>query len=164
MEYFLVGIKNNNYKLFIINRKSFTMKKRNCIQFFYSLLIFLLISCSSSSESNDNASINLFNPPNWIQGVWRDNTSSGFKFTNDNVCELTAVSQHCYKEMVNNSNMAIPNSATVNESVISDNEYKFSYTVQGQTVFYHFIKVSNTKIELVNQLIPGMPNPVYIKQ
>jgi hypothetical protein len=123
------------------------------------IITLMLLSCSSDSES-DNANIN-FNPPNWIQGSWRDNITSGFKFTTNNVCQLVSTNQNCFKEMIDSYNASIPNSVTVEEETISDTEYKFSYTVSGVTQYYHFIKLSNTSIELIQ---PSGINPIFTKQ
>lgn len=123
----------------------------------------LLFSCSSSSDDNNNSSNSDFHPPAWIQGTWKDDTSFGYKFTSDNVCLLVSINQNCFKEMINNYNASIPNSSSVNESIKSDTEYKFSYTVQGTTQYFHFKKITNTKIEFVNPT-QGLPNIPYIKQ
>lgn len=132
-------------------------------------LIFLLsfvtlLSCSSSDDnsSNNNSSNSKFHPPAWIQGKWMSEISVGYKFTSDNVCTVMSTTETCLKEMVEQYNTHGTN-ATVNESIVSGSEYKFSYTVQSVTQTFHFIKINNTKIELVNPT-DGLPNTPLIKQ
>jgi hypothetical protein len=127
----------------------------------YILLIITLMTLSCSSDSGNDSANNKFNPPNWIQGTWQDNTAFGFKFTSNNVCQLISTNQSCFKEMIDSYNASIPNSATVEEETISDTEYKFSYSVSGVTQYYHFVKLSNTSIEF-NQSSGN--NPIYFKQ
>ncbi len=123
------------------------------------LFVVLLTSCSSSSDNNSSS--NLFNPPNWIQGTWRDNASFGFKFTPDNVCQLVSTNENCFKEMINSYNASIPNSSSVDEEINTNTEYKFSYTVQSTTQYFHFIKLTNNTIEYHQD--SGV-SPVYTKQ
>jgi len=127
--------------------------------YFFLILTALLISCSNSD--NDSSNVNLFNPPNWIRGNWIDDASFGFRFTSNNVCQLISTNQNCFKEMMENYISIDVISASVDEEIISDNEYKFSYTVSGVTQYFHFVKLTNTSIEYVQST--GV-NPVYYKQ
>jgi hypothetical protein len=114
----------------------------------------LLFSCSSSSDDNNNSS-NLFNPPTWIHQI------VSFVFKKNDFCTKALNLEICLNE---NLVTAKKSGASVNvDEAISESEYKFSYTIQGQTSYYHFIKISNTKIELVNPT-QGLPNDALIKQ
>ena len=115
------------------------------------LFVSLLFSCSNSDSSNSSSTNNKsFHPPSWIQGTWVqyfDNVTSGsgYKFTSDNVCQVLPGYQQCFKEMLDiysNPNVVV----TVNESINTNTEYKFSYTIQSVTSEYYFKKgtVNNT--------------------
>lgn len=113
-------------------------------------LIFCLLSCSSSDDNNSSSS-NLFNPPGWIHGEWENDISFGYIFSSDNVCQINFTNEICFKEMIENYNSTIPNTATVNEIVNNDTEYKFSYSVYSVTQFFSFKKISNTTIEFTDE-------------
>jgi hypothetical protein len=118
----------------------------------------LLLSCSTSSDDDNNSS-NLFNPPSWIQGTW-SNEIAGFVFKKNDFCSKVSNLEICLNESLV---AAKKSGASVNvDEDTSESEYKFSYTIQGQTSYYHFIKISNTKIELVNPN-QGLPNAPLIK-
>jgi hypothetical protein len=120
----------------------------------------VLFGCSSDDNSGSGGNNN-FNPPNWIHGTWLDMSESGYKFTSNNVCQISSFNQICFKEMVDNSNATGAVEVSVDEEIKSNEEYKFSYTVAGVSQEYHFIKVSNTEIEVVSSF--GV-NPVLYKQ
>ena len=115
------------------------------------LLIFFttLLSCSSD-DNNSKDSKNSFNPPAWIQGRWINNEiiPLGFKFSKNDVCNIQYTTDLCIKaalDIYNGTQAQI----SIDEEIKSDTEYKFSYTVQGTTINYHFIKVAPTKIQEV---------------
>lgn len=118
---------------------------KNLLFVFMSLLLF---SCTSNSDDSPSSSIR-FNPPAWIHGSW-SNGIAGYKFTTNNVCPFTSASESCLKKTLEDLNSALPNSSTVNEEIISDTEYKFSYTVQSITQYLHFVKISNTEIGMLD--------------
>lgn len=120
-----------------------------------------LFSCLSDNNSGSGGNINSFNPPNWIHGTWLDMSESGYKFTSNNVCQITSFNQLCFKEMLDNYNTTGAVEASVDEEIKSNEEYKFSYTIAGVSQEYHFIKVSNTEIEVVSSF--GV-NPILYKQ
>lgn len=123
------------------------------------LSLVILFSCSSSSD-DDNSS-NLFNPPSWIQGTWKDGLSLGYRFSSNDFCLLASSLETCHRQTLEHFQKS---GASVNvDEDISENEYKFSYTIQGQTSYYHFKKITNTKIELVNP-VQGQPNTALTKQ
>lgn len=130
---------------------------KNLLIVFTALLLF---SCSSSSDDNNSSNSN-FHPPAWIQGTWKDDMSFGYKFSTNDFCTIVSLSEICLRETLEQAKKSGAN-VKVNEE-ISENTYKFSYTVQGLTSTYHFIKISNTKIEFVNPT-QGLPNISYIKQ
>lgn len=121
----------------------------------------ILLSCSSSDNSSSTNAASEFHPPSWIQGVWRDEASFGFKFTSNNVCQLASTNQNCFKEMIDSYNQTNGITTSVDEEIISNDEYKFSYTVSAVTQYFHFVKESNNTIEYVQ---PNGMNPIYTKQ
>ncbi|RTY85511.1 hypothetical protein [Flavobacterium sp. RSP15] len=118
----------------------------------------LLLSCSSSSD-DDNSS-NLFNPPSWIQGTW-SNEILGVVFKKNDFCTRSSNLEVCLNEhLIATKKLGV--SVTIDED-ISGSEYKFSYTIQGLTSYFHFKKITSTEIELVSP-IQGLPNTSFIKQ
>lgn len=104
-----------------------------------------LFGCTSSDD--DSASNNSFNPPSWIQGRWLEESKTfGYKFSTNNVCLISSSTDACFKESMDvyNGTQII---TSVNEEIKSDTEYKFSYTIQSMTQYFHFVKVSNTEIK-----------------
>lgn len=77
------------------------------------VLLFILVSISCiccNSDDSASSSSSIYNPPNWIQGVWGLRTDNGeatteipfYRFTNDNVCQLqSGISTSCWKETIN---------------------------------------------------------------
>lgn len=122
------------------------------------LSLVILFSCSSSSD-DDNSS-NLFNPPSWILGTWSNEIAS-FVFKKNDFCTRVSNLESCL-----NDNLLAAKKTGVSVNVdeeISENEYKFSYTIQGQTSYYHFKKITNTKIEFIDP-VQGQPNTPLFKR
>jgi YHS domain-containing protein len=127
--------------------------------------IIFLISCSSSdSDNNSNSSLH---PPSWIQGTWAQVITDPIiiipfcKFTSNDFCLIASNLETCIRQPLENASQS---GANVNvDETISDTEYKFSYSIEGQTYYYHFIKISDTKIEFVNPN-QGLPNVPLFKQ
>lgn len=94
------------------------------------LLIFNLVGCGGLSR-------NLFNPPSWIQGTWKEATfgSETFVFTSDNIVYTTPSSSMDFKVLYKGQ--------AVTES-ISDNAYTAS--IAG-SVSYSFVKTSATTLD-----------------
>lgn len=94
------------------------------------LLIFSLVGCGGPSR-------NLFNPPSWIQGTWKEATfgSETFVFTSDNIVYTTPSSSMDFKVLYKGQ--------AVTES-ISDNAYTAS--IAG-SVSYSFVKTSATTLD-----------------
>lgn len=129
------------------------------------ILSVLLISCSSSDESNNNA--NTLNPPSWIQGKWATYSidfegnlnivMNVFRFKNDDFCTISSNTEICIVD-------STLGTYTFQET-ISDTEYKITMTsnvLGGTTTSYHFIKTANNKIEVVN-INNNLPNTPLIK-
>jgi hypothetical protein len=116
------------------------------------LFLFLLsVFITGCSTSDDSSNSELFNPPSWIQGTWKNDISFGYIFTSNNVCQINFSNEICFKEMIEDYNATIPNTASVNEIVNNDTEYKFSYSVYSVTQFFHFKKLSNSAIEFYDE-------------
>lgn len=89
----------------------------------------------------------MFNPPSWIYGNWGTkigtNTQVYYVFNENNILY--------YESAALLSMKADPNIKSVKEEVVSDTEYKL-YVVKydigntTSTKYYHFVKVSDTKI------------------
>ena len=121
--------------------------KKNILLF---IISFIFFGCSSSDESVNSS---VYNPPTWIQGTWgfkATTTGTGqdesyFKFTTDNVCQLTLsdISTTCWKEIIELS----PKIYSGNDSSTSDTYEVKLITANGvHTVTLKFKKVSATKI------------------
>lgn len=116
--------------------------------------ILLLVSCSSSTSNNTPAvSSSIYNPPIWIQGTWGIKANGGgqvnddprYKFTTDNICQITAFSSQCWKEGINSN----PQGLSGSETITSDT-YVCVLGGGGTSVTLTFKKVSATKIMQVN--------------
>ena len=118
--------------------------------------ILLLVSCSSSSSNNNPAvSSSTYNPPSWIQGTWGIKATGGgqtnddpkYKFTTDNICQLTGgFSSQCWKEGINSNPQGLSGSET-----ITADTYVCALSGGGTSVTLTFRKISSTKILWVNQ-------------
>lgn len=123
--------------------------------------LILLLSCSNDSDENKSSSNSSFHPPSWIQATWKDEISFGYRFSSDNFCSILLSSENCnkeYFELIKKTGITV----TIIED-ISSTEYKFSYILQGQSISYHFVKISEKEIQLVNP-IQGQPNASFFKQ
>lgn len=124
------------------------------------IAILVLFSCSASKEDTDTKiTTNFFNPPSWIQGSWGYGLGE-FTFKKNDYCSKLLNSETCYNDLFNvstNGGVLVD----VKED-ISETEYKFSFTIQGQTTYYDFKKISSTKIELINS-IKGQPSTILTK-
>lgn len=113
------------------------------------LLLFILCSCSSDDDPTAT-NPNSISPPAWIQGTWfGEDDVIGFKFTNDDFCEIlgndmTVTMETCYKETVDMVQGSIEQTST-------DNFYSIKITfplgASSQTKSVEFEKVSNNKIK-----------------
>lgn len=115
----------------------------------------ILLSCSSSDD-NGGSSSSPYSPPVWIQGTWgikadgiiTFSDQAFYKFTNDNVCQLSGgISLLCWKETVLQSPTIMSGSDNS-----SDNIYKTSLIGGNgvQTITFEFEKLSATKILWLN--------------
>lgn len=110
--------------------------------------IFLLASCSSpSSNEAPPPAASPYNPPSWIHGTWGytavGNSPSQplYKFSADNVCQLTSVQTICWKEGINTNPQGLSGSET-----ITGDTYTCSLSGGGTNITLMFKKVSVTKI------------------
>ncbi len=106
--------------------------------------VFLFGCSSSDGDSGSNTS---FNPPSWIQGRWLvESGGFGYRFTNNDVMSVILTTEFSFGEQIKSVNNVGANTS-INEEIKTSTEYKFSYTLQSATQYYHFIKVSNTKFK-----------------
>ena len=132
------------------------------------LLLVIASSCSNSSDSSSsNPSINpSINPPAWIQGTWiqdGDGGTSGYKFTqNDFILIGSGFSQTSFANAVTQTRASGGN-ATVHE-IITSNSYNIDITIGIHTDSFYFNKITNTKIEWVNDPLGDLADFFYIKQ
>lgn len=133
-------------------------------QFILLLITVLMLSCSSNDEKTSQNS-NSLNPPDWIKGTWAEKWGSPgeytynpfFNFKNNDFCTLSGNMEICIMQSLGSaSGFKVTETKT-------DTDYKFSFTSQGITTSYHFIKISNTKILYVNS-VQGLPNMELYKQ
>lgn len=126
------------------------------------LSLFLLFSCSGADDNSSVSNTVQFHAPDWIHGTWlldTEFTELGYSFSDDDFCLVSLSTNICYKESINQF-LNVGGDAGINEEIISDNRYKFSFTYGGTTTNYDFRKVSNTTISTVS----GNITSIYIKQ
>lgn len=118
------------------------------------LIFSVLYSCNSDDNGNSSSSLN---PPEWIQGRWLESGGmSGFHFKTNDFCSITFSSEMCYVELFN----SLPNQQQVifEETIKNNDVYEFNYKTTGmgagQTVFYRFERISNSKILYINPIMP----------
>ncbi|QCE41367.1 hypothetical protein [Psychroserpens sp. NJDZ02] len=119
-------------------------------------------SCSSDDDSVSSSETRI-NPPTWIQGTWLlENPNSGYEFTNDDFCLIILTTQTCFKESISQTNS---NGGTTNVTEITtDNSYSIEITLETQTVYYEFEKISETEIEWINDPLGDLATTIYVKQ
>lgn len=119
-----------------------------------------MFSCSSDDSDENQQSGRFLNPPAWLHGTWK-NDISGFAFKEHDFCTVSNNSEICIDQSLQASSTVTTVSSS--EPIISDTEYRFSYTISGSTSSFHFRKVSNSIIEFVNSN-SQVPNPTFNKQ
>ena len=66
-------------------------------------ILFTSITFSSSDDDNNN-SFTYFNPPEWIQGTFRQSSDTnlgvGFRFTDNDFCNIITNAVQCYKKQL----------------------------------------------------------------
>jgi hypothetical protein len=126
------------------------------------LVLTLFWACSNSDNSNSSSNSD-FHPPDWIQGVWKQNTMNSyggiFSFSKNDFCvTLMGTAKQCQQESINQSRK-FGNAVVVTEAITTTTytaEMKYS---NGQSVIYSFRKLSNNSIEWTS-----VSNSVFIKQ
>jgi len=115
------------------------------------IILILITSATLSCSGDDNKSSQnntYFNPPEWIQGTFKQSSDAnlgvGFKFTDNDFCNVIVNATQCYKEQLQ-SFSNVGGVADVEET-ITDTEYAVEITLQSSTVYYRFLKISSTKI------------------
>ena len=119
-----------------------------------------IVACSKgdsgSSESGGNSgggNVTGYNPPSWIIGTWMDESNStGFKFTSNNFCQITAGASNCFLEGPY---------VTVTESKATNKSFSFTFKIASSEHSYVFERLEGGKIKTTNQ---GIMNDTYTKQ
>jgi hypothetical protein len=132
----------------------------------FSIVLTLLISCSSDNNSN-NSSNNTIDPPSWIQGNWYlegefGGSTTGYSFKSNDFCLIVFNTQTCFS-LYSDPTISAGGIFKI-EELISDNEYKISITQINTTTTYHFKKISSTKIEWINDPLGDLANSYYVKK
>ncbi|HEX8577568.1 MAG TPA: hypothetical protein VF677_14875 [Flavobacterium sp.] len=103
---------------------------------------------------NDNASGNhsYFNPPEWIQGTFRQVAATGWgvgsRFTDNDFCIIMVNAIQCYKEQL--QSFTNVGGITRVKETITGTRYAVAITLQSSTVHYKFRKISAITIEWVS--------------
>jgi len=119
------------------------------------LLSFLTLLSCSSSDDDSNGSKSSYSPPIWIQGTWgvKSNLSGDkpmYKFSADNVCQITSVSSICWKETIQQTPNVLSGS---DKSTSTTYEANFIATKGASTITLSFEKISATQIKWINTSI-----------
>jgi hypothetical protein len=127
----------------------------------------LFLSCSNSDNgSNANNNCSTISPPSWIQGTWirgvTPNSPYGYKFTTNDVIELSPTGTNSISRK---GQIDFYCSANV-PYTITENSTSTSYFLEinwSGIATYNFTKISDNKIELVNDN-DSVNATYYIKQ
>jgi hypothetical protein len=125
--------------------------------------LFLLLSCSSSDDSNGSSGRD-FNPPTWIQGTWIQENELGlpgvkFSFSNHDFCMTNSgISAQCQQAFVDQFRQQ------TNDVSVIENITATTYTAEikyfaGQSIIYSFKKLNNNSMEWT-----AVPGAVFTKQ
>jgi hypothetical protein len=112
------------------------------------LSVLFIFACSSDSDSDNRPTNgNSFNPPNWIQGVWKEQPADYFsyEFRADDICNILGNQASCFKAIIELYE-DVPNVQTNIYEEISNTRYYvvFSYLTVENT--YEFEKISENEI------------------
>jgi hypothetical protein len=126
---------------------------------------FAIMSCSDS-DSSGSSSNSYINPPTWIKGTWVQEGSTlgnGYIFTsNDFLLKNTIGGNTSFKQAIETTISTGGNADATEE--ITSSIYNISITIGAQTYDYDFQKISDTKIEWMNDPIGDLGNTYYVKQ
>lgn len=113
----------------------------------------IITSCSS----NDEDTYGIFNPPNWIQGTWKEETSGAIlTFTSRDIKYTTTGDSFSFSKQTTKFSNTLPQEISSSPNLyVSD----FSQGKEGSIIRFNFVKTSDTKMESKGHL-PGN----YIKQ
>lgn len=121
------------------------------------ILLFSLMLIITSCSSNDEDTYGIFNPPNWIQGTWKEETSGAIlTFTSRDIKYTTTGDSFSFSKQTTKFSNTLPQEISSSPNLyISD----FSQGKEGSIIRFNFVKTSDTKMESKGHL-PGN----YIKQ
>lgn len=121
------------------------------------ILLFSLMLIITSCSSNDEDTYGIFNPPNWIQGTWKEETSGAIlTFTSRDIKYTTTGDSFSFSKQTTKFSNTLPQEISSSPNLyVSD----FSQGKDGSIIRFNFVKTSDTKMESKGHL-PGN----YIKQ
>ncbi|OUL60955.1 membrane lipoprotein lipid attachment site-containing protein [Flavobacterium sp. AJR] len=121
------------------------------------ILLFSLMLIITSCSSNDEDTYGIFNPPNWIQGTWKEETSGAIlTFTSRDIKYTTIGDSFSFSKQTTKFSNTLPQEISSSPNLyVSD----FSQGKEGSIIRFNFVKTSDTKMESKGHL-PGN----YIKQ
>ncbi|KIC02657.1 membrane lipoprotein lipid attachment site-containing protein [Flavobacterium sp. JRM] len=121
------------------------------------ILLFSLMLIITSCSSNDEDTYGIFNPPNWIQGTWKEETSGAIlTFTARDIKYTTTGDSFSFSKQTTKFSNTLPQEISSSPNLyVSD----FSQGKEGSIIRFNFVKTSDTKMESKGHL-PGN----YIKQ
>ncbi|MEA9415479.1 membrane lipoprotein lipid attachment site-containing protein [Flavobacterium sp. PL02] len=121
------------------------------------ILLFSLMLIITSCSSNDEDTYGIFNPPNWIQGTWKEETSGAIlTFTSRDIKYTTTGDSFSFSKQTTKFSNTLPQEISSSPNLyVSD----FSQGKEGSIIRFNFVKTSDTKMESKGHL-PGN----YIKQ
>lgn len=114
-------------------------------------LLFSLIIITSCSSSDEDTS-GIFNPPTWIQGVWKDESSGAtLTFTQRDIKYSTDGNSYSFsKQTTKFTHVLAQEISSTPNFYVSD----FSQGQEGSIIRFSFVKTSDTKMESKGHL-PG---------
>ena len=107
-----------------------------------------MLSSCSKDESSDNSNSFSISPPSWIIGTWLNESSllQGFKFTEDDFCQVTLNVENCYKDQIFFSSQFTEQFNNYVNDELSGNTYTIEIVINSSKTTYSFERVSSTKI------------------
>ena len=120
----------------------------------------------SGNYNTSGTSDNSFNPPNWIQGVWLNETiptvSIGYEFRPDDICTISGAQASCNKAIIELYEDT-PNFQTNVIEDITDTRYYAVFSYGPTELTYEFEKLSVNQINGIQAPTINSPT-IFTKQ